>query len=309
MENPFAPIYNKINTITKNKGPCPEFPLLVDVEITSKCNLRCIMCEHTYMKRKQEMMTEKIFKSIISQCKGFAQGIRFIMYSEPFLHPDIISYARHVKESGLLLHITTNGTVVTNRQIDDLINLGLDSITFSMQGATEDEYAFIRRNDKLPIVTEKIRYVKKKRKKNPFIQVSATVTQRDSNEDIERFKEKWSEYADLVTVGLTSWSRIAEYEPDIYKILGITPEQNRKYMPCQDILTKMCVFANGDITVCCGDAEGRLTVGNILNDNMKDLWDSEVYNGLRLLLTNMKMDMLELCKNCFPAYDMNLRQD
>ncbi len=303
MLNPFTPVYNKINAITNSKGPCPDFPLLIDIEITSRCNLKCLMCEHTYMKRKQEMMTEEIFKSIIEQCKGQAEGVRFIMYSEPFLHPDILSFAKEVKEAGLLLHITTNGTIVSYQQIDELIRIGLDSIIFSMQGATEKEYSFIRGHDKLPLIEEKIKYLTKRRKTNPFVQVSTTVTQRDTKEDIEKFKQKWNQYVDLVTVGLTSWSRIAKFRPDIYKILGITPDQNRSYLPCQDILTKMCVYSNGDITVCCSDAEGKLTVGNVLKDNMIDLWRSEVYRGLRLLLTNMRMDMLDLCKDCFPAYD------
>ena len=119
----------------------------------------------------------------------------------------------------------------------------------------------------------------------------------------KKFRKKWSSYADLVTIGRTSWSQIAELEPKIYDIAGIKPDQDRKYTTCQDILTKMAIYSNGDISACCGDIRCRLKVGNILNANMKKLWHSEVYNGLRLLLKNMRMDMLDLCKNCYPAYE------
>lgn len=61
MENPFVPIYKRVSNITRDKGPVPDFPLLIDIEVTSKCNLKCIMCEHTYMKRKQEMMSWEYF--------------------------------------------------------------------------------------------------------------------------------------------------------------------------------------------------------------------------------------------------------
>ncbi len=303
MKNPFEQIYKRINTITRNNGPCPEFPLLVDMELASTCNLRCLMCEHTYTQRKKELMSEDIFKEVIRQCKPYNPGIRFIMYSEPFLHPDIISYAKYIKDSGLLLHITSNGILITTEQIDKLIDIGLDSITFSMQGATEKEYVFMRKNNKLGLIRGKIKYIVKKRQNKLFLQVSTTVSKRDKPEDIEKFKKKWSNYADLVTVGRTCWSRIAELEPKIYDITGIRPDQDRKYIPCQDILTKMAVYSNGDISTCCGDIRCRLKMGNILNTNMKELWHSEVYNGLRLLLKNMRMDMLDLCKDCYPAYE------
>jgi radical SAM protein with 4Fe4S-binding SPASM domain len=93
-------------------------------------------------------------------------------------------------------------------------------------------------------------------------------------------------------------------QPKIYEITGIKPNKNRKHLPCQDILTKMCIYSNGDFTVCCDDTEGKIILGNVKNDKMKELWDSEVYTGLRLLLTNMKMDLFDLCKDCYPAYDL-----
>jgi len=257
------------------------------------------------MKRKQESMPWDVFSKIIEQCKPFKPGIRFIMYSEPFLHPDVLSYAKHVKDAGLLLHVTTNGTVITEEQIDQLIEIGLDSITFSMQGLTEAEYAFMRKCDKFPVITERIKYLSKKRVNGPYIQVSTTISQRDNKDDIAEFKKKWSEYADLVTVGKTSWDRVAEYKSDIYDFLGISLDLNKTYVPCQDILTKMCIFSNGDITVCCSDACGKLIVGNIRKDSLQKIWQSDVYTGLRMLLKNMRMDMLEVCKNCYPAYDFN----
>lgn len=307
--NPFDGIYERINRISASAGPLPEYPLLIDMEVTSRCNLRCVMCEHTYMRRGQQDMDQAIFRSVIDQSAKYGPGIRFIMFSEPFLLGDIIERCRYVKSAGLLLHITTNGTVVDHSHIDDLIEAGVDSITFSFQGADREEYVFIRRpGDGYGKLVDNIRYTKEKRdldkKRKPFIQVSTTITQRDKPENIELFKKEWGKIADRVTVGLTSWSRIAEYRPDIYEFMGIKSDQGRrKYTPCQDIFTKVAILANGNITVCCDDAEGRLTVGNIRSDKIKDVWDSEVYGGMRKILKNMRMDMLDLCKNCYPAYD------
>jgi MoaA/NifB/PqqE/SkfB family radical SAM enzyme len=309
MLNPFDRIYSKINKISASFGPLPEYPLLIDIEQTSRCNLQCVMCEHTYMNREKHDMPIDVFKDIIDQSVPYKPGIRFIMYSEPFLVKDIIERCRYVKKQGLLLHLTTNGTVMEKSQIDQLLDTDIDSVIFSFQGSTREEYAFIRQaGDKYDKLTENIEYMRRRRdmlgREKPFMQVSTTVTQRDKKEDIEKFREKWSQVVDRVTIGITSWSRIVDYCPDIYDRMGIENDiEKRKYLPCQDVLTKLAVFSSGDITVCCSDAEGRLKVGNIGKDKIKDIWHSELYKGIRLILKNMRMDMLDLCKNCYPAYD------
>lgn len=302
-ENPFASIYKKVTSLTKTGGPLPEFPLLVDVEITSCCNLKCLMCEHTYMRRKQEMMSGAVFQAIIDQCKDYRPGIRFLLFSEPFLHPKIVQFVRIIKQAGMLLHITTNGTVVTEEHLDQLLDLGLDSITFSLQGLTDEEYAFIRGGDYLQRITERLQYLNAKRGALPFVQVSTTRSRRDEGKDENAFKSRWAQYADLVTVGKTSWSRVSKMEPRLENIPGIKHEGGGKHVPCYDIVTKMCVLANGDLTVCCDDAEGKMVLGNVLRDDMYALWHSDMYVGLRTILGNMKMGLLEVCKDCYPAYE------
>ena len=305
--NPFAAIYEKINRMDTARDPMPAFPLLVDVEVTNRCNLSCIMCEHTYMQRKQQPMREEIFKKIIDQCKPYKPGIRLILFSEPFLHPGIISLCRYVKEAGLLLHVTNNGTVITEKHIDALISMGLDSITFSLQGLTDAEYYVIRANKCLSRVKKRIEYIFNNRKNGPFIQVSTTISERDSLKDIDMFKKRWGLCADIVTVGKTNWTRIAEKDPAVINRLGISSNNIRafqQYLPCLDIESKLAVLSNGNITVCCNDPEGKLALGNIENDDLSKVWNSDIRAALHVLLRHMRMDMFDVCRTCYPAYDL-----
>lgn len=305
--NPFADIYEKINSMDTARDPMPAFPLLVDIEVTSKCNLSCVMCEHTYMNRKQEPMREEMFKKIIDQCKPHKPGIRLILFSEPFMHPDIISFSRYVKDAGLPLHITNNGTVITEEHIDALIGMGLDSITFSLQGLTDAEYETIRGNKYLPRIEKRIEYVFNNRKDRPFIQVSTTMSERDSLKDVHLFKKRWGLHADIVTVGKTCWSRIAEKSPDVIDRLGISSNNIRtfqQYLPCLDIESKLAILSNGDVTVCCNDPDGKLVIGNMAKDDLNKIWHSDIRAALHVLLRRMRMDMLDVCRTCYPAYDL-----
>lgn len=94
----------------------------------------------------------------------------------------------------------------------------------------------IRKNNKLSVIEENIRYLVGKRKTIHYIQITTTVSRKDSAEEVSKFEEKWGTYADLVTVGKTMWSRIAEKDPKVLKDIGLMIDTSREYVPCHDIL-------------------------------------------------------------------------
>ena len=63
----------------------------------------------------------ELFKKAIDQIAEYGSAVRFIGFSEPFMHPRIMDAIRYVKEKGLLLHITNNGTVLKKNQIQEII--------------------------------------------------------------------------------------------------------------------------------------------------------------------------------------------
>ncbi len=139
--NPFRRIYDDegFRGVLKNKKRIRPFPYLVDIELTNICNLKCIFCGQQVMKRPRGFMSKKVFEKIIGECKQFRSPVRFIRWGEPFLHPKIIEFARLAKCEELPVHITTNGLVITEGQMKEMVNIGVDSLIFSFQGATKKE--------------------------------------------------------------------------------------------------------------------------------------------------------------------------
>jgi radical SAM protein with 4Fe4S-binding SPASM domain len=71
---------------------------------------------------------------------------------------------------------------------------------------------------------------------------------------------------------------------------------------CQWIYYSMVILANGDIVPCCRDTKGEHVMGNILDQDMKDIWGGERYRAFRrqLLIDQSKMDICRLCSG-YPA--------
>jgi len=312
-ENPFRKIYDneKFNNVLQHRENPVEFPFLVDVELTNNCNLKCLFCGQQTMQREKGFMNEETFKKIINECSEYNTSIRLIRWGEPFLHEKIIDFCKYIKEKNLLVHITTNGLIINEEQMKDLVNLKLDSIIFSFQGATKEEYEIMRNNKLYDKLKENIFKLIKIRGNSPkpYIHISSTVTN-ETSEQIENFKKYWGGIVDSVDVGKTNFSRLSANQIKSFELINklesLKKQESVKkvYRPCTEVYGKLSVDWDGKVSCCCGDFDNFLTVGNINKTSLLEIWkNSEELKLFRRLLDMNKHKSLTLCSRCFLAYD------
>ncbi len=109
-----------------------RIPLLVSWNLTFRCNLRCHYCAAPTL-RVPQMDTEEILRIADD---FYELGMRWVTFSggEPLLRKDIGAIVNHCKDKGVVVFISTNGTLVP-RRIDDIRRV--DRITLSLDGAGE----------------------------------------------------------------------------------------------------------------------------------------------------------------------------
>ena len=312
-KNPFMDIYNneKFKSVLQYKENPRIFPFIVDVELTNYCNLNCIFCGQQTMKRPKGYISEEIFKKIVDECAEHKTPIRFIRWGEPFLHPKIIEFSRYVKSKGLPLHITNNGLAMKESDILDLIDLKLDSLIFSFQGATKEQYEIMRNNNRYEELKAKVLKFVELRGNNPkpFIQISSTMTN-ETEEQIKDFVDYWEKIVDLVTVGKTNLSRLSAQQIKSFENIGklelLKKQETIKkiYRPCTEIYSKLSVDWDGKVTGCCSDYDNFLVVGDLNKSNLFDIWNnSRELKIFRELLNNNKHKCLTLCSTCYHTYE------
>lgn len=286
-KNSFEDIYRSKNY--NNIYKTTEFPYIIDIELTNDCNLNCKFCSRRIMKRDIGYMTDNLFKSIMKQCKNRTVGIRFIRWGEPFLHPNILDFCKLVKEENHPLHITTNGLLLNEKIIDELVKLELDSIVFSFQGTTKEDYKNLRNNDEYDTLEKNILMLVKSRgeRDKPFIHITCTID--DANKkDSNIFKEKWCKIVDEVSIGKTNWSRLREKNDVIY-------------IQCKEPWQKLGIDWDGEVSACCGDYDKLMNIG-YFNNNISELWNNDIITSYRKLIVNNRQPSLSLCRKCTPAY-------
>ena len=111
----------------------PSKPLTLLLLVNRGCNLRCSFCDlwedHVHM---------PIDRALALLDEAVAIGVKTLVLTggEPFLHPGLFTLVRAAKDRGLGVNITTNGTRIEARW-DELVSSGVDSLSFSLDGLAE----------------------------------------------------------------------------------------------------------------------------------------------------------------------------
>ena len=314
--NPLQPLYDQCNSGTNAEKfrNLPEFPRIIDVELTSACNFRCLMCPtgNLSLKRKTGFMTRDTFDTLVSDCAPHQIALRFIGWGEPTMHPELSVFVKTAHDAGLLTHLNTNGSIFGPKQMSDLIDAGLDSIKFSFQGVEKESFRTMRNVDFFDALLHVIRkFVEIRGKKtHPFIAVSTTTTN-ETSAVIEQFRRDMVTLVDQVSIGKTVFDHLDMDAVRLNKDDQITlweqsthqdPEPSHP-KPCPEVFDKLSIHYDGSVVVCCNDHNGETDMGNINAAPIDLIWSDKNIEDYRAKL--VKDDYTSPnCKTCYDYLDL-----
>jgi len=245
------------------KRRVPKFPLNIDIEVSSKCQLQCTHCFRQYMNIKEnDFMPLGMYKMIVSECgRNGLFTLKFSMRGEPLLHPDIVEMVRFAKEQGIKeVWINTNGGTITETLARDIINAGADWITMSFDGLHET-YESIRKPLKFEDSLRKLKILRRVRDElnaNTLLNVQTLWSAIKQNPD---------EYINLMK---NIVDRVA-YNPDMnFENVILIPD--KEYI-CPRLWQRMCITSTGNYLKCPSDFTMEEILGDVGELSVKQAWD------------------------------------
>ena len=103
----------------------------VYLEITNVCNLSCAFCPGT--QRAPHFLTEAEFEQLAGRLAGKAEYLYFHLMGEPLLHPSLAYFLRRAGELGFRVILTSNGTLLPEREALLLDAPALHKVNLSLQ--------------------------------------------------------------------------------------------------------------------------------------------------------------------------------
>lgn len=292
--------YLEARKYNSGRGIAP-FPPYVTIELLNRCNFRCRMCALTYQDKTEVQFPLDELKKLIDRIAEYGSLVRFIGFCEPLMYKHFREAAAYVKQKGLMLHLTTNASLLDRSMSDFLVDIGLDSIIFSFQGGSKEEYMSMRSlsgaaYDK---VRGNIAYLHSVRKKTSM-KLTTTITERDTKESIAGFIKDHSAHTDEVQVsGLTHFVHISDHfgEEDIWTELGIERPELKSGARCSLPDFELLIKADGSVNACCGAYTDSLEYGNVFEDDIMDIWQGERAENIRRRVAE-EMETIENCRVC-----------
>jgi MoaA/NifB/PqqE/SkfB family radical SAM enzyme len=251
------------------------------------------------------------YKQIIDDTKSYIKKVTFFVAGEPFLNKKLCEMINYATKSGLYTFVSTNGTLLNQQRIDELLETKLDVLFVCLDGSKKETHEKYRRKTNFERICNHIQTLtseKRKRKKifpHIFIQTLITRYNEDELGDIVNLAKK------LGTEGIIFKTFFIEkdYDPIIAKQFipkrsGLTRYETgdgqikiKKQIDfkCQ-YTTKPLILCDGTVAICSYDYNGKYNIGNVFFQNMINLWNSKKYKNLR---NAMKRKELKMCKeNC-----------
>ncbi|MBI5598481.1 MAG: SPASM domain-containing protein [Deltaproteobacteria bacterium] len=269
-----------------------DFPLQVRIENTNLCNAFCTMCPREQLSRPRGTMDMPLYTRVVRElASGGIKELHLQGYGEPFIDKTIIEKIRLAKECAVpYTFMVTNASLLTESVCRELLDSGLDKLKISFYGLTKGEYESVHRGLSFEEVARNVeglvRLKKKLGRKTPVISL--------------KYIGKFSKFL-LFTFrwGLktqVSYARLHNYG---YGRKFNDPKTNKKNRTCP-IVTRpiMQVLWDGLVVPCCYDFDGRMVLGDLSRQSVREVWNGERYGRFREIHRKREYAKLSVCLHC-----------
>ena len=287
-------------------------PLVVHVDPASACNLKCVFCPTGYHDLIAESgrfvgaMKFDLFCKIIDDLAEFNEPIKVLrLYSdgEPFLNKRLADMVAYAKQSGRVGHIdtTTNGSLLSPERVGPVLEAGLDRINISVNGMTEETYlqvTGVKFNLQKFIENVKWLYANKGQCE------VAIKTLKDflSPSQLQEFYDTFGNHCDLIFAEnyAPCWPQFdIEKHTGVKITKGIYDNPIHEVEVCPYIFYSFQVNADGLAGACFQDWKRQLVIGDARKQSMRQIWNSDKMNALRLQhLEGKRKQLPGPCGNC-----------
>ncbi|HVQ43785.1 MAG TPA: SPASM domain-containing protein [Candidatus Saccharimonadia bacterium] len=246
-------------------------PSWLDLNLTELCNRSagskrpCVFCPRidaaTYPNQALHMPLGLV-KRIRTELLGldFKGAVVLCGFGEPMLHPAFLAVVAELCGHGWRVELVTNGDRLTEDGARDLARLGLDCIVVSMYDGPHQVLRFKAMLDGAGLVEG-----------DGYILRDRWHTEEDG------FGLKLTNRAGAVTMG---------------KQDAVQPER-----PCHYLAYQMTVDWNGDVLLCVQDWSKRVRYGNLVHQNLWEIWTSPAMHKRRRQLFAGR-EGINPCSNC-----------
>lgn len=262
------------------------------IEITNICNLSCSFCNID--NRKKEFITISKLEELFMRINNYTDYVYLHIKGEPLIHPELDKILNLCQKYHKKVNITTNGTLLKEKQ-HELNHPSVRQINISLHSENQKEkyledifQTVDNLNDKIVVYrfwTMKNNKLDKKSTKivekiRNYYHLSPKIVNKIKNENHINIRDNL--YIDKANKFV--WPNL---ENDYVNERGF----------CYALKNQLAILVDGTVVPCCLDNNGVINLGNIYQNTLEEIINSDKYQEIKKGFLNRKVTE-ELCKHC-----------
>lgn len=271
-----------------------SLPYRYTIDPTNACNLRCPLCPTGLgiLKRDRGQLSLPQFQALVDQIAPVAYLVELYNWGEPFLHNHIFEMIRYAHDRRMMVRLSSNLNHFNPAMAQKTVEAGLDALTVSIDGATQETYERYRRKGDLDTVMRNLGYLldarRAARATNPLITVRLLVNRYNESE-VAAVRDRVLDLGvDLFAAG------------DLF-VDTTDPAQRQEWLPadpansayhyeapaddienvwhCSDLWESMTINWDGGVSPCCWLHDARNDFANVFEQSIREIWNGDAYRA------------------------------
>lgn len=272
-----------------------DYPLLLDLEMSSVCNLHCPMCytitDEFLSTVKRQYMKLDLVKKLVDEVAGKVYSLRLSLRGESTLNKAFVDAVAYAKANGVReVSTLTHGGRLTGDFLKRVVDAGIDWITISIDG-TGETYNNIRKPLTWDGTLARLREIKELKaslgREKPVIKVQGIWP---------AVRENPTEYYE----SLLPVTDLIAYNPLIDYLQNDTDIEYEDKFACPQLYQRLVVGSNGQVMMCSNDEEEQHLVGDANTQTIHEIWHGENMTHVRNLHSREDgFKELNVCRKCY----------
>lgn len=238
-------------------------PTWIELSLIDVCNRTCSFCPKSDPKIAPDTY-QKMSRSLINRLSSELKKIKYrgsvalCGYGEPLLHKDILYITKKLSEAASV-EIVTNGDVLTSKMLKNLYLAKASRVLISMYDGPEQIKKFkkIIKKSKVP-------------------------------SDLIILRDRWYDKDNNFGVKLTNRTGTIKIGNQV---------SNSTHTTCFYPSYQFLIDWNGDVFLCPQDWQRRMSMGNMMQESIFDIWSGKIMSKYRKELLKGKRN-LSPCNSC-----------
>ncbi len=290
-------------------------PKRLTIETIFGCNASCPMCVINHKtRRKKGIMSLEKFKKVVDDLSPFCsyfQMCDLFGLGEPLLEPHIFKRIKYMRDRGFRnLAISTNADLMDKDKSKALLDTGIETVIFSLDGIRPETHEKIRRGVSYERVVNNIHEIiglRDKRNYNTRF-IIRFIRQKSNKDEWEEYLNYWSQHIkpgkkDFITsYNMHSWGGLVQNKDEmLVEINGRNKEIERA--PCHHAFDIITILADGTVPLCSEDElSAEHDFGNAFEVHPLEIFNSVKFKKIRELHVKGRKNTLMPCKDCTVLY-------